>query len=115
MTDTLDSVWEEIVRFNDEHFPGWRLERVDLKAADMVGGAGGGYNAAQHLLGRGPKLHGPDKKAKAIEETFDTVVYAVLFLESVGVDRAAFIEVAKRKLVVLYARMAAKSYSAENP
>lgn len=104
--DDLDSIWEDIVEFNDTHFPGWRKERVDLKAADMVGEAAEAYNAAKHLLGRGTNLHGTDHRAKAIEETFDTLVYAVLFLEAVGVDRAAFIEVAKRKLAVLYARVA---------
>jgi NTP pyrophosphatase (non-canonical NTP hydrolase) len=107
LAETLDSIWEEIVRFNDAHFPSWRNEDYRLISNALAGEVGEICDATKHLYGGGTNhaLIQSETKEHIAEESFDALVYHILLLGAMGFDRDDFIRIAKKKLAVLYERM----------
>lgn len=107
LTSNLDRVWDEIVRFNDRHFPNWRLTDWRILSNAIAGETGEICDATKHFNGDGtnPLLVNRVDKDDIAEEVFDVMVYSVLLLGAMGYDRDDFLKIAQKKLRKLYQRM----------
>jgi len=101
----MKRIWDEIVKFNDIYFPGWRFRKGAMFfAMALAGEVGELCNSLKKLLGGGTNI--VDVTIEDLgEECFDILVYLILFLETIGVDLDHFEEISDRKLRILYKRM----------
>lgn len=125
---SLDAVYDEVVAFNDEFFPGWRSVRSNdlrLTMNAMAGEAGEGMqevlavlvaesalngqvgklcDLVKHLYGGGTN----DKGATFVdvaEEGVDVFFYLVLLFGALGAEREAFVAFVEKKLAKVRRRM----------
>lgn len=111
MNDVLREAWDDIVVFNDQHFPGWRQTDLRLLTNALSGEAGELCNSAKHLYGGGTKVVNVDQD-EILEEAADVFVYLALLVEWVaggdGVTANRFAYAIREKMRVNRERMEAR-------
>jgi NTP pyrophosphatase (non-canonical NTP hydrolase) len=102
----MDEVWQEIVVFNDQHFPEWRNWDWRLTSNALAGEVGEVCDATKHAYGGGTNsTSGKITRRDIAKEVFDVQVYSVLLIGGMGYSRQEYIDICKEKLLVLYQRM----------
>lgn len=99
------TLWDEILGFNDEYFPGWRETPIIFLTNALAGEVGEICNEAKHRIGGGTNKRIPTDE-EMLEEAVDVFIYLVLLAENLhkGGQRA-FIDAGYRKLKKNAARM----------
>lgn len=100
----LDEIWEEIVKFNDKNFPNWRKREVIFLSNAIAGETGELCNKIKKLYGGGTNKETPTDMDISFEG-FDIIVYLVMLLETLGIDREKFCEFSNKKLEILRRRV----------
>lgn len=102
---SLKKIWNEIVRFNNEYFPGWKYRKGPLFFSVALSGETGELcNLMKKLYGGGTNIV-PVAGEDIVEECVDILVYIVLLLESMGFSYRDYEDMIYRKLAKLYERM----------
>ena len=105
--ETLDEVWNEVIRFNDKHFPNWKNEDWRLISNALAGEVGEVCDKTKHAYGGGTNPHHVNKinAPDIAEECFDSFVYIILLVGAMGYNKERFIVESKLKIDQLYKRM----------
>lgn len=80
----LTEVWDRLIKFDDEHFPGWREEGEVYYTNALAGEVGELCNKVKHRLGGGTKPGPPPSLEDLMEEVADVFIYLSLFVERIG-------------------------------
>ncbi len=105
MPRSIWTLWDEIITFKDEFFPGWRETPLIYLSNALAGEAGEVCNAVKHRLGGGTHKSNPTD-AKLLEEAADVFIYLVLLAEVLEEGgKEAFIRAGYRKLKINERRM----------
>ena len=106
MTKSIDQIWEEIVIFNDTHFPDWRTWDWRLTSNALAGEVGEVCDATKHAYGGGTNAStGKLTRHDISREVFDVFVYSVLLIGGMGYSKDEYIRICEEKLRTLYNRM----------
>ena len=101
------NMWEDIVRFNDRHFPEWRNTSLVYLTNALAGEVGELCNDSKHLAGGGTNKRTPSR-ADLIAEAADVFIYLALISEVLGYDEQGFRDAVSRKVFKNYERMEGK-------
>ena len=105
------SLWDQIIEFNDEFFPGWRDNRELIFFSNALAGEVGEIcNKVKKLYGGGTNKNTPSQ-TDMIFEAVDVYIYLVLFLEAFEVDENIFASVFAEKMRINKERMIQRSLS----
>jgi|SRR3972149_7913331 len=114
---TLDTLWYEIVAFNDKYFPHWREQDLRFISNALAGETGELCDKTKHFYYGGTNQEAIKEVTPEtmVEEDFDIFVYLILFIGAVKgmasdakADRRFFLRYGKQKLKLLYERMGEK-------
>lgn len=93
----MTDVWDNILKFNEEHFPGWRnTEDVYLSNA-LAGEIGEVCNAIKHRSNGGTKTTAVSDD-ELMEELADCFIYMELIIEKHGHNITTFARVIQDKI-----------------
>jgi len=99
------SLWDQIIEFNDEYFPGWRDNRELIFFSNALAGETGEIcNMVKKLYGGGTNKSTPPI-TKVVFEAVDVYIYLVLFLEALEVDENIFCSAFAEKMRINRERM----------
>jgi len=99
------SLWDQIIEFNDEYFPGWRDNRELIFFSNALAGEVGEIcNKVKKRYGGGTNKNTPSQ-TDMIFEAVDVYIYLVLFLEAFEVDENIFASVFAEKMRINKERM----------
>ena len=105
------SLWEQIIEFNNEYFPGWRNNQELIFFSNALAGEVGEIcNKVKKLYGGGTNKNTPSQ-TDMIFEAVDVYIYLVLFLEAYEVDEHIFASVFAEKMRINKERMIRNSMS----
>ena len=108
------SLWDQIIKFNDEYFPGWRDNRELIFFSNALAGEVGEIcNKVKKLYGGGTNNNSPSS-TDMIFEAVDVYIYLVLFLEALEVDENIFCSAFAEKMRINKERMIQRSMSTED-
>jgi NTP pyrophosphatase (non-canonical NTP hydrolase) len=112
MTGGLDDLWTELLKFNARWWPDWRAcPEIELSNA-YAGEVGEICNATKHRAGGGTHRVSVSDEELA-EELADAFIYHVLLAERIGIDRNAFKQALRRKILLNEERMRQARYDAD--
>lgn len=97
-------LWEDVIKFNDKHFPNWRDIILVYYSNALAGEVGEVCNLVKHKVGGGTNNDNPSEE-KIIEELVDVNIYLILLAERLGFDHKKFVNQFYKKLVKLEIRM----------
>lgn len=104
---TLDILWDDLVRFSDRYYPGWRGTDLIYYSNALAGEVGEFCNAVKHACGGGTRQAYPTDGELA-EELVDSFIYLVMAVERINAGRTGFAEAVVRKIEKNRARMEAR-------
>jgi len=103
----MTEVWDEITKFNDMHFAGWREGNPVYYSNALAGEVGEVCNIVKHRDGGGTKnVHPTD--LELLEELADVFIYLHMLVESVSEgahDITSFAGAIRSKLAICSTRM----------
>ncbi len=100
MPRSLQTLWDEILAFNDKHYPGWRRTPLIYLTNALAGESGEVCNKMKHRFGGGTHKIIPTD-SEILEEIVDVFIYMVLLIECLDErGQRGFIDAGYRKLKV---------------
>jgi len=100
--------WNEVIEFNNKHFPEWDKREIIYYSNALAGETGEVCNKVKKFYGGGTHKEKITKR-DIVEECVDVYVYLVLLVETLGYDEFMFLNTFDGKLQELYRRMAFNS------
>ena len=98
--------WNEIIKFNDKYFPGWRLNREPIFFSNALAGEVGEVcGVVKRFYGGGTNNRTIPNPTELIEEAVDVFIYLVLFCECMTCDENEFNRIFSEKINELVKRM----------
>jgi NTP pyrophosphatase (non-canonical NTP hydrolase) len=83
--ECMSAVWDEVIKFNNQYFPGWRGVQEVFYANALAGEVGEVCNAVKHRAGGGTNKSNPSAFA-LMDELADVFIYLELLVERMGLD-----------------------------
>lgn len=106
--------WDEIIKFNDQYFPGWRMNREPIFFSNALAGEVGEVcGIIKRFYGGGTNNRTMPRPTAIIEEAVDVFIYLVLFAECMTCDEEMFDKIFMEKMEVLKKRMGEPSKLSE--
>ena len=98
--------WDEIIKFNDQYFPGWRLNKEPIFFSNALAGEVGEVcGIIKRFYGGGTNNRTMPRPTEIIEEAVDVFIYLVLFAEAMTCNEDMFDEIFMKKIGKLKKRM----------
>ena len=100
----ITDVWDQILKFNEEYFPGWRNTEEVYYSNALAGEVGEVCNATKHRTNGGTKTK-EINDCELLEELADCFIYMELIIEKQGHDVETFATAIQNKINKNIARM----------
>jgi len=98
--------WNEVTKFNDQYFPGWRLDKDLIFFSNALAGEVGELcGLVKRFYGGGTNNRTIPLPSEMVEEAVDVFIYLVLFCEALTCDEHDFDEIFAMKIRKLKRRM----------
>ena len=114
----LSVAWQDIIDFNDEHFPRWRETDLIYLTNAMAGEVGEVCGDAKRMAGGGTKSFKekprPSPK-QLLTEVADVFIYSILIAEGLGYGQEEFASVVMDKMAVNRERMRVRTPENQKP
>ena len=102
--DKVEEMWNEVIKFNEKYFEGWRNRHPVFYSNAMAGEVGEICGGIKFVYGGGTH-HKSVHKNDVGTECVDVFIYMILLMESLGMDFKKFRELFDIKMNVLEGRM----------
>ncbi len=98
--------WGEITKFNDQYFPGWRMNKEPIFFSNALAGEVGEVcGLIKRFYGGGTNNRTMPLPSEIVEEAVDVFIYLVLFAECMACDEEMFDKIFMKKIEKLKKRM----------
>ena len=112
----MNERWNEIIKFNDQYFPGWRKNKEPIFFSNALAGEVGEIcSLVKRFYGGGTNNRTMPLPSEMIEEAVDVFIYLVLFCESLTCDENDFDTMFEMKIRKLRQRMSHPTLQESKP